>query len=145
MSNKHEGKKKEESDAAKKAAAARKASERQEEDLKKEEGEKEVIEPNKIYTTAQVEQDGRAMDKQSPMSPSDSAVPLQVTEDEIVNVHSTGPDAGEVITDKNARQDTYYVYNDKTEFVKSFTRAEHGDEAEKKAKQFAEEIGGEVK
>jgi hypothetical protein len=41
-------------------------------------------------------------------------------------------------------QDTYYVYNDKSEFVKFFTVAEHGADAEKKAKALAEEIGGSV-
>jgi cobalamin biosynthesis protein CobT len=40
--------------------------------------------------------------------------------------------------------DTYYVYNAQDEFVKFFTVAEHGADAEKKAKALAEEIGGRV-
>ena len=41
-------------------------------------------------------------------------------------------------------QDTYYVYNAEDQFVKFFTVAEHGADAEKKAKALAEEIGGRV-
>jgi hypothetical protein len=53
-------------------------------------------------------------------------------------------EGSERFAEESKEQNSYYVWNAEGQFYKFFTVAEHGADAEKKAKALAEEIGGTV-